>query len=76
MNYFETHPGLSQDSTYFWFDMFVNNQWEVVEHDFDWCANTLKTAVQAIGHTVLFLSPCLDPILRTRACVFLRSVTV
>ncbi len=41
--YFETYPELSQDTTYFWFDMFVNNQWEAAEHDFDWC-QTLSEA--------------------------------
>lgn len=69
--YFEENPDLSETKTFFWFDMFVNNQWEANEHDFYWWATTFSTAVRNIGHTLLFLSPCLDPSLLTRAwCLF------
>ena len=44
-------------TTYFWFDMFVNDQWHALDHDFDWWANTFSTAVESIGETVIFLSP-------------------
>lgn len=69
--FFDGNPELSRDDIKFWFDMFVNNQWEATEHDFDWWATTFRTAVRNIGHTLLFLSPCLSPNLFTRAwCLF------
>lgn len=75
--YFEEHPNKSVESTYFWFDMFVNNQWQATEKDFDWWATTFRTAVRDIGHTLLFLSPCLDPVMLTRAwCLYEMSCSV
>ena len=47
--------GADPTTTYFWFDMFVNNQWVALEHDFNWWASTFRTAVQSIGETV-----CID----------------
>ena len=44
--------GADSMTTYFWFDMFVNNQWVALEHDFNWWASTFRTAVQSIGETV------------------------
>jgi tetratricopeptide (TPR) repeat protein len=75
--YFEEHPDMPMESTYFWFDMFVNNQWQATEKDFDWWATTFRTAVRDIGHTLLFLSPCLDPVMLTRAwCLYEMSCSV
>ena len=57
--------------TYFWFDMFVNDQWHALDHDFDWWANTFSTAVESIGETVIFLSPWDQPGMLKRAwCLF------
>ena len=58
-------------TTYFWFDMFVNDQWHALDHDFDWWANTFSTAVESIGETVIFLSPWDKPGMLKRAwCLF------
>ena len=58
-------------TTYFWFDMFVNDQWHALDHDFDWWANTFSTAVESIGETVIFLSPWDQPGMLKRAwCLF------
>ena len=53
--YFETNVELSEDETYFCFDMVVNNQWEANEHDFDWWSNTFKSAIQSMGRCVMVL---------------------
>ena len=47
--------GADPTTTYFWFDMFVNNQWVALEHDFTWWASTFRTAVQTIGETVCLI---------------------
>ena len=61
----------SGEIVYFWFDMFVNDQWHALDRDFDWWATTFRTAVQNIGETVIFLSPWEDPIMLKRAwCLY------
>ena len=58
-------------TTYFWFDMFVHNQWHVLDHEFHWWATTFVTAVESSGETVMFLSPWEEPACLKRAwCVF------
>jgi hypothetical protein len=69
--FFEEHSDMSVEHTFLWFDMVVNNQLEAADHDFDWWATTFRTAVQQIGHTLVFLSPALNPSLLTRAwCLY------
>ena len=59
------------ETTFFWFDLFVNNQWAALQHDFDWWATTFRTAIQEIGKTVLVLLPWHAPIPLTRVwCLF------
>ncbi len=71
-NFVDTHEDThSKDQSFFWFDMFVNNQWEASDHTFEWWATTFRTAVHNIGHTLLFVSPCWNPNLLTRAwCLY------
>jgi tetratricopeptide (TPR) repeat protein len=58
--YVETHQ-LSEASTFFWFDMFINDQWTASDKKFDWWANAFRETVTSIGHTLSFLSPWNDP---------------
>lgn len=60
-----------QESTFFWFDSFVNDQWTALEKDFVWWSTTFRSAVQKIGTTVCILSPWHAPVLLTRAwCLY------
>ena len=69
--FLENTPSLNRDTTCFWFDLFVNNQWEALAHDFAWWATTFRKAVQDIGHTLCFLTPWARPDMLTRAwCLY------
>eukprot|EP01038_Epipyxis_sp_PR26KG_P014216 gene14216-19075_t len=60
-----------KDSTYLWFDLFVNDQWHALEKNFEWWATTFKEAVVEIGNTVCVLSPWNKPVLLERAwCLY------
>ena len=39
------HPELAEESTYFWVDFLVNDQWNALSKPFDWWATTFKEAV-------------------------------
>ena len=40
------------ESTFFWFDLFVNDQWTASDKGSDcWWVNTFRETVEAIGHT-------------------------
>ena len=68
---FMESANMPKETTYFWFDTFVNNQWVPLDNKFDWWATTFREAVSAIGHTLLFLTPCLKPTMLTRAwCLY------
>ena len=41
--YLDEHVDLDPASTYFWFDMLVNNQWTAAVKGFDWWATTFRT---------------------------------
>lgn len=56
-----------ESATFFWFDLFVNDQWQAANKSFDWWATTFKTAIQDIGKTVLVLLPWDKPVPLTRA---------
>ena len=69
--YMERNPSKSSETTYFWFDLFVNDQWNALDKDFDWWATTFREAVQDIGETLLILLPWSSPIMLTRAwCLY------
>ena len=58
-------------SVYVWFDVFTVNQHQTTVVQPSWWYTTFKEAVGAIGHTVLILLPCLDPVPLTRAwCIW------
>lgn len=55
------HPG-----TYFWFDLFTNNQHTAVSLPQDWWATTFKEAIRKIGAVVLMFTPWEKPTITTR----------
>jgi tetratricopeptide (TPR) repeat protein len=61
-NFFENYPSYSVETTFFWFDIFVNNQWEA---NTPW-ESIFKNAVESIGMTVGFFEPWNNPICLTR----------
>ena len=64
--YASKHP-----DAYFWFDLFTNNQNEVINKDFDWFSSTFRNSIREIGQVLLVLSPWNDPIPIRRAwCLF------
>ena len=64
--YAQQHPG-----TYFWFDLFTNNQNEVANKDFEWFSTTFRDSLISIGEVLLVLSPWNNPIPIQRAwCLF------
>lgn len=65
--FFERSPEQLPDSTYFWFDLFVNDQWNVRDKDFGWWSTTFRMAIQDIGVTAVFLSPWDTPDYFSRA---------
>ena len=68
---FMESKGLSKETTFFWFDIFVNDQLVAFDKDFDWWATTFRETVSVIGHTLLFLTPCSRPTMLTRAwCLY------
>jgi hypothetical protein len=65
------NPSLDRLKVGFWFDLFVNCQWDALSHDFDWWSTTFREAVQDIGHTLCFLYPWNDPVMLNRAwCLY------
>jgi len=69
--FFERTPSLDKNSTYLWFDLFVNDQWTALDKPFEWWATTFKEAVEEIGHTVVVMLPWEAPIPLTRVwCLF------
>ena len=58
-------------TVFFWFDLFVNNQWVALEKDFVWWSTTFRRAIRDIGRTLLILLPWSAPIPLTRAwCLY------
>ena len=51
----------NRETTCYWFDMFVNNQWVALDKPFEWWASTFRNAVKKIGNTVCYFSPWNDP---------------
>ena len=53
--------------TYFWFDLFTNDQHDATALPQIWWREAFLQGVERIGHTLLVLSPWKDPIPLTRA---------
>jgi hypothetical protein len=47
-NHFQSTPDII-----IWFDLFSNNQHKAIDLDFHWWCNTFKSAIEALGHTVM-----------------------
>ena len=62
---------------YFWFDLFTNDQNNVVDKDFDWFCKTFRGSIENIGEVLLVMSPWNDPTPIKRAwCLFEISSTL
>lgn len=62
LDYADRHAG-----TYFWFDLFCNNQHEAPDYPFEWWSTTFKQNIVGIGKVLLVMTPWRDPVLLTRA---------
>jgi hypothetical protein len=62
LEYADTHP-----NTFFWFDLFCNNQHQATSHPFEWWCNTFQQNIQSIGAVLLVMAPWQDPIPLRRA---------
>jgi hypothetical protein len=54
-------------NTFFWFDLFCNNQHEAPSYPFDWWSTTFKNNIESIGKVLLVLTPWNDPVPLKRA---------
>jgi hypothetical protein len=62
LDYAEKNP-----NTFFWFDLFCNNQHEAPSYPFDWWSTTFRKNIQGIGKVLLVLTPWDDPLPLRRA---------
>ena len=60
---------------YFWFDLFTNDQNNVVNKDFQWFCNTFQGSIDAIGKVIVIICPWYNPIVLTRAWCLLEIAT-
>jgi hypothetical protein len=54
-------------NTFFWFDVFCNNQHEAVNYRFEWWSTTFKQNIESIGKVLLVIAPWNDPLPLRRA---------
>jgi len=59
--------GLIPEQTYFWFDLFINNQHQAPNFSYKWWCTRFKQAIKRFGKVVLVLEPWSDPIPIKRA---------
>ena len=68
---------LEHPDVYFWFDLFTNDQNNVVDKDFDWFCKTFRGSIENIGEVLLVMAPWNDPTPIKRAwCLFEISSTL
>ena len=68
---------LEHPDVYFWFDLFTNDQNNVVDKDFYWFCKNLRGSIEQIGEVLLLLSPWDDPTPTKRAwCLYEISSTL
>lgn len=66
--FFESNDqGLSADTTFLWFDLFLNNQWSAPLLPQEWWKSVFKEAIQEIGCTLMVALPWHKPVTVTRA---------
>jgi len=58
---------LIPEETFFWFDLFINNQHLAPNLSYKWWCGRFKEAIRSFGKVVLVLEPWTDPIPITRA---------
>jgi len=58
---------LIPEQTYFWFDLFINNQHQAPNLSYKWWCIQFKQAIRSFGKVVLILEPWSDPIPFKRA---------
>lgn len=70
--YFKSNPSVSEATTFFWFDLFVNDQWHALDKSFTWWATTFREAIEEIGTTLCVLMPWDNPVPLSRRvwCLF------
>jgi len=61
------NKGLDPEQTYFWFDLFINNQHKAPNLSYKWWCTRFKQAIKSFGKVVLVLEPWSDPIPIKRA---------
>lgn len=59
--------GMSPDTTFLWFDLFLNNQWSAPLLPQEWWKSVFKEAIQNIGCTLMVALPWYKPVTVTRA---------
>lgn len=66
---FVNDPGRCMNSTYFWWDIAVLNQWNTssIDRNSLWFTSTLKCTIESIGHTVVLLLDWKKPSILERA---------
>jgi hypothetical protein len=70
-------PAEEIDSTYFWIDLFMNNQHGASTRPFEWWETTFRESIEAIGLTLIVFSPWQCPLYVERAwCLFEFYTTV
>ena len=70
--YEQKHPG-----TYYWFDLFMNNQHKATSNPFEWWCTTFKESIRSIGKVMLVMAPWDNPVPLTRAwCLFEMYTTM
>ncbi|KAJ3416151.1 Kinesin light chain 3 [Chytridiales sp. JEL 0842] len=63
----EANKKASNEKTYFWFDLFANNQISAASLPQSWWSTTFKSHIASIGSVLLILHPWDKPIPLTRA---------
>jgi hypothetical protein len=63
----QNDENLSSETTFLWFDLFLNNQWSAPRLPQEWWKSVFKEAIQEIGRTMMIALPWHKPITITRA---------
>lgn len=64
--FFDENPTYKEETTFFWVDLFLNNQHTAPSLPFEWWSSVFREAISEIGHTCLVLNPWKSPIPLTR----------
>jgi hypothetical protein len=65
------------EGTFFWLDIFVNNQHGTSSRPLEWWETAFRSSVMNIGHTIIVFSPWQSPVYVQRAwCLFELYTTI